>query len=101
MRDWAARKEGPKTFPAKKSAAKDDVSAMVDAAAKKIADGKGDPKLMKLAKGVTAKNNPPAWVADEAIWEKAKKAVEPKWDDYDEPYAVVATVYKSMGGATK
>lgn len=45
--------------------------------------------------------NPPSWIADEATWEKAKKAVEPRWAEYDEPYAVVAHVYESMGGKTK
>lgn len=38
----------------------------------------------------------PAWVKDEAIWEKAKKEVDPKKaKDY---WAVVTTVYKNMGG---
>ena len=63
--------------------------------------GNGSPKLMKLAKGVTEETNPPAWVADEGIWEKAKAAVEPKWDEYDEPFAVTAAVYKKMGGSFK
>ena len=73
----------------------------VDAIAKDIKDGKGDPKLMDLAKGVTEETNPPSWIADEDIWEKAKAAVKPKWDDYDEPYAVVSAVYRRMGGAIK
>jgi len=63
--------------------------------------GNGSPKLMKLAKGVTEETNPPAWVADEDTWEKAKAAVEPKWDEYDEPFAVTAAVYKKMGGSFK
>lgn len=42
--------------------------------------------------------NPPSWVTDEALWQEAKDAVEPKWDDYDEPYAVVTFVYRKMGG---
>jgi hypothetical protein len=47
--------------------------------------------------------NPPASVADEATWERAKKAVDPegKGKRYDEPYAVVMSVYKSMGGELK
>jgi len=63
--------------------------------------GNGSPKLLKLAKGVTEDTNPPAWVADEDTWEKAKAAVEPKWDEYDEPFAVTAAVYKKMGGSFK
>jgi len=39
----------------------------------------------------------PAW-ADETIWARAVKAVKAKWDDYDEPWAVVAAAYKAMGG---
>lgn len=46
--------------------------------------------------------NPPAWVADEATWERAKKAVRPESKKsqrrYSEPYAVVAHVYRNMGG---
>lgn len=73
----------------------------VDEIAEDIRNGDGDPEMLRLAKGVTEKNNPPKWVADKATWVKAKKAVQPKWDDYDEPYAVVATVYKNMGGTIR
>ena len=43
-------------------------------------------------------DNPPAWVNNESLWEKAKRAVEPYWSDYDEPWAVVSHVYFNMGG---
>jgi len=43
----------------------------------------------------------PAWVKDHGLWNKAKTAVAPHADSYDEPYAVVAHVYKSMGGGIK
>lgn len=42
--------------------------------------------------------NPPSWVVDEDIWDRAKEQVEPYWDEYDDPWAVVTTVYKQMGG---
>jgi hypothetical protein len=45
-----------------------------------------------------AKGNPPSWVDDEAAWDRAKEAVRPKWDSYDQPYAVVAHVYQQMTG---
>lgn len=45
--------------------------------------------------------NPPAWVKDKAIWEKAKEAVEPYKENYDNPIAVSVAVYKSMGGGIK
>jgi len=48
-----------------------------------------------------AKGNPSSWIANEAIWEKAKKAVRKYWKKYDEPYAVVADVYRKMGGKVK
>jgi hypothetical protein len=70
----------------------------VDAIGERVQSGKGDKRLMRLASGVTEENNPPSWVEDEDIWEKAKDAVEDKWDEYDEPYAVVAHVYQQMGG---
>jgi hypothetical protein len=44
--------------------------------------------------------NAPAWVRDEALWERAKFAVRPNWDRYDKPWAVVARVYENMGGRT-
>jgi len=44
--------------------------------------------------------NPPAWVRDEALWERAKLSVRPYWDNYDQPWAVVASVYENMGGRT-
>lgn len=42
--------------------------------------------------------NPPVWAVDKAIWKRAKKQVRRYWERYDEPYAVVTAVYKSMGG---
>ena len=43
-------------------------------------------------------DNPPAWVHNEALWERAKHAVRPHWHEYREPWAVVAHVYEQMGG---
>lgn len=62
-----------------------------------------DPELVEKLKDYDPERdgNPPAWVEDEATWERAKKAVEPKWSEYDEPYAVVAHTYRSMGGTVK
>jgi hypothetical protein len=64
-----------------------------------VQSGKVDADLMeKLADFDPEEGNPPSWVSDEGTWNRAKKAVEPKWDEYDEPYAVVAHVYREMGG---
>jgi hypothetical protein len=47
--------------------------------------------------------NPPSWVEDEAIWTRAKAAVDPEGEGvkYDEPWAVVVAVYRKMGGESK
>lgn len=68
--------------------------------AEQIDRGDGDEQLMQLTDGYDPEQdgNPPAWVEDEDIWEKAKKAVEPNEDSYDNKWAVIAHVYKEMGG---
>jgi hypothetical protein len=52
-------------------------------------------------KAKAAGRNPDAWVADESKWEKAKAAVDENWDTYEEPWAIVAHVYRQMGGGIK
>jgi len=46
-------------------------------------------------------HNPPGSVANEKIWDKAKKAVKKYKKNYEEPWAVTYYVYKRMGGKTK
>lgn len=75
-------------------------------AAAQIAAGKGDEKLMEMMDGYDPETdgNPPEWVADEDIWDRAKEAVDPEGEGagkYDEPWAVVAHVYDRMGGGRK
>jgi hypothetical protein len=38
---------------------------------------------------------------DEKTWKRAKKAVKKYWGNYKEPWAVVYSVYKDMGGKSK
>jgi hypothetical protein len=38
--------------------------------------------------------NPPSWATEEDLWEEAYWSVEPYWDKKEEPWAVVATIYK-------
>ena len=45
--------------------------------------------------------NPPAWVKNPAIWEKAKEAVEPYKKKQENYYATVAYIYEKMGGGIK
>lgn len=62
---------------------------------------KGMVEWMRKNHAFDRPDNPPSWVADEATWDRAKKAVEPYWDRYGEPYAVVTHVYQNMGGGIK
>jgi hypothetical protein len=95
LQDWAKEEEGEHEHGG------EDGEVDVQAIGERVQNGKGDKRLMRLADGVDEENNPPAWVEDEDVWEKAKDAVEPHWDEYDEPYAVVAHVYDKMGGGIK
>lgn len=46
-------------------------------------------------------HNPPSWVKNETIWDKAKKAVKPYRKNYEEPWSVISHVYFQMGGKKK
>jgi hypothetical protein len=77
------------------------LAQMVDEAAQDVEDEK-DGMLLALCDKYDpeADGNPPSWAVQEGTWEKAKEAVDPegKGVDFDEPWAVVAHVYKAMGG---
>jgi len=80
------------------------VAKFVHEEGKRVNDGKHDGQLKKLMAGFDPEENPPAWVGDEAKWDRAKEAVDPEGDGeekYDDPWAVVAHVYKRMGGKIK
>ena len=83
----------------------EDDKALVDEALAEIAETGGEEEVMGFAAGYDPEvdGNPPAWVEDEDIWERAKTAVDPEGDgaEYEDVWAVVATVYKKMGGAFK
>ena len=63
------------------------------------ADEKG--YVEKMGKDMDSPMNPPPFVADKKVWQKAKKVTKKYWKKYDEPYAVVLDVYKNMGGKIK
>ena len=73
----------------------DEVNAQVD-------DSKEDNRIMAEAlgeeilfeKGI----NPPSWVKNEDIWNRAKKAVEKAYGTISGKYGVVTHVYRKMGG---
>ena len=72
---------------------------MVKEAAEEVEEG-GDDEIMELMEEYEEGNNP-SWAKDHGIWKKALKAVKPEdegSDKFDNPYAVVAHVYKKMGG---
>lgn len=54
--------------------------------------------VARMGRGVDSPLNPPPFVADKKIWQKAKKAVKKYWRKYSEPYATVVHVYEQMGG---
>lgn len=58
--------------------------------------------VLKDPKKFPREDNPPSWVDDETAWEKAKAIVQKKWDEYEQPWAVVASIYSNMtsGGRT-
>ena len=46
----------------------------------------------------------PEWASDDSVWKKAEKEVDPEGkgkEKYNDPWAVVADVYKKMGGKVK
>jgi hypothetical protein len=45
--------------------------------------------------------NPPPWVADPAVWKRAKKIVKKHWRRYNSPYSIVSHIYENMGGKIK
>ena len=83
----------------------------IEAIGEMVENGEGEPELMDLAEALQDEIDaqgeeaelpvpPPAWAKSPAIWETAEKAVDPEGvgGSYTEPYAVVAHVYKRMGG---
>lgn len=78
------------------------IDEMVTEAADRVDEGDTDQEVMDRVDGYSADvedDDPPEWVKDEGKWNKAKEAVKKSgWEDHDEPWAVVAHVYKAMGG---
>lgn len=75
-----------------------DLKQMLDAAAQQ-AQSNPDPAIMQaLQSEPPQEGQPPSWAADHDKWTKAEAAVKPHWQDYPDPFVVVAHVYKNMGG---
>jgi len=89
MSAWTAKQIGPE--PAASPPA-------VKAAELQQLDGASQQQLREWGTAPEVEGNPPAWVGDESSWERAKEIVQEKWEQYDEPWAVVAHVYFNMGG---
>jgi hypothetical protein len=77
-----------------------DYTQLVEEEAKRVESGNVDQELMDQMADFDPMDNPPEWAAQPDIWTKAEDAVDPEGAgaQYDEPYAVVAHVYKRMGG---
>lgn len=87
----------PKPAPAQNPAG-DQLAQMVDQAAQE-AHGTPDPTLAQhLQAEPPQEGQPPSWAADPQKWTTAEAAVKPHWQNYPDPFLVVAHVYKSMGG---
>jgi hypothetical protein len=70
----------------------------VDQIGERVQDGKGDKRLMKLARSVDDVEDVPGWAEDEDLWHKAVGMLEDRMDEFDEPAAVVVHVYQELGG---
>lgn len=58
-------------------------------------------KTKKIGRASEEEGNPPKWVKNPAIWEKAKEAVEPYREKQENFYGTVVYVYQQMGGEIK
>jgi hypothetical protein len=52
-----------------------------------------DLAILKIAK--------PSFIADQKIWNRAKRVTKKYWKNYDNPYPVVVHVYENLGGKIK
>lgn len=91
--------------PKGKGAAKEAEAAMKSMArllAEEIEEGEFDDDVMLLMEDFNP-DSMPKWVLDKKTWKKAKKIVDPEGEgaEYKDPYAVVAHLYKKMGGQFK
>ena len=73
---------------------------MIKESAEEVDDG-GDDEIMELLTDYDEGDNP-VWAKDNKTWNKAVKLIDPEGDGaekFDNPYAVVAHLYKKMGGS--
>lgn len=71
----------------------------VEGIAEKVASGRGDKRLMKLASRIHGEHEEkPQWADDQDVWDQAVEEVDPHWDDIENPEAVLVHVYKALGG---
>jgi len=81
-----------------------DYSAIVEEEAKKIDDGNPDEELVEKMQGFDfALDDFPEWVTeqeDQDKWNDAKDAVDPEGEGmkHNDPYLLIAHVYKRIGG---
>jgi hypothetical protein len=81
-----------------------DYSAIVEEEAKKIDDGNPDEELVEKMQGFDfALDDFPEWITepeDQDKWNDAKDAVDPEGEGmkHNDPYLLIAHVYKRIGG---
>jgi hypothetical protein len=81
----------------------DRLAEMVLDASDRVGDGDGDADLMDAVDGYDPGEGggPPSWVADQGRWGQALAAARDCWADLDHPWAVVAHVYRELGGGLR
>lgn len=75
-----------------------DDQAIVDEAEDAMATGDRDEQLEALMDGFEPDGPPPPWAQDKDVWDRAVLATDPDGGAHDEPWLLVAHVYKAMGG---
>lgn len=81
-----------------------DDDAVAAQVAAQWAAGKQDSQILKLMQNYDPEmEDVPMWVANEDVWQRAMMAVDPEGmgGSYDDPYALVAAVYRKLGGKVK
>ncbi len=66
-----------------------------------VQSGKGDAQLEQLMASYDPTDGKPDWATDDALWQQSVEAVDPDGEgdsDWDDPWMVVAHVYKAIGG---
>lgn len=79
----------------------DPLKQILDQAAQQATSNPDPAITTALQSEPPAEGQAPSWAADPDKWMKAEEAVKPHWQEYPQPFLVVAHVYKNMGGTVQ